>query len=88
MLLLCIIVLILDVAVAVPPPPSILIAPAPVCLAVLGVNDGDNDCIPSLIILSMKSSGCIFKVPGQTGGGATTTATIQTPCLLQPQWGW
>jgi hypothetical protein len=38
------------------PPPSILIAPAPVCLAVLDVNNGNNNRIPSLIVLSRKLS--------------------------------
>jgi hypothetical protein len=59
--LLCILAVVLVVAVTVPPPfrspppPSILIAPAPVHLAVLGVDEGNNNHIPSLIILSRKS---------------------------------
>ncbi len=61
--MLCIDIIILVVAIAVPPPlpscplpPSILISPVPVCIAVLGANDGNNNCIPSLIILSRKLS--------------------------------
>jgi hypothetical protein len=36
-------------------PPPIVIAPASIHLTVLGVNDCNDDCIPSLIISSRKS---------------------------------
>jgi hypothetical protein len=45
-----------------PPPPSILPpppfhpnCPTPVCLAVLDIDDGNNNHVPSLIVLSRKS---------------------------------
>ncbi len=38
-----------------PPPPSILIASTPVRLAVLGIDDGNNDHVPPLIVLSRMS---------------------------------
>jgi hypothetical protein len=38
-----------------PPPPSILITPDPICLAVLGIYDSNDNHISSLNILSRKS---------------------------------